>query len=168
MIFSREDVDHHRGVPRQDAVSGHDAFLGDSVAGRLTPVLGELLWRLRTDGLIRDGLNTASTRKVRIPHQMIADIRGMTHRGLTTTQEASTAYVKEQPIPDRLAGLGLPTLVILGSQDRRWQPASAQDYRRVPHARIEILDGVSHTPMLEGPDTTGNLLRSFAPESASH
>ncbi|MER0444640.1 alpha/beta fold hydrolase [Streptomyces sp. Edi4] len=147
-----------------------DAFLGDSVAGRLmtTPVLGELLWRLRTDSLIRDGLDTAFTRKVRIPHQMIADIRGMTYRGLTATQEASTAYVKEQPIPDRLAGLGLPTLVIFGSQDRRWQPASAQDYRRVPHARIEILDGVGHTPMLEDPDTTGNLLRGFALESAPH
>ncbi|MFD4761355.1 alpha/beta fold hydrolase [Streptomyces sp. NPDC058439] len=145
-----------------------DAFRGDSFAGRLvtTPVVGELLWRLRTDSVIRDALSTAFTRKVRIPDQFIADIRGMTYRSLTETDEASSAYVKERPIPDRLAGLGLPTLVIFGSQDRRWQPSSAQDYRRVPHARIEILDGVGHTPMLEDPDTTGDLLHGFALETA--
>ncbi|PJM98608.1 alpha/beta hydrolase [Streptomyces sp. CB01201] len=145
-----------------------DAFLGDSFAGRLltTPVVGELLWRLRTDGMIRDAASTAFTRKVRIPDQMIADVKGMTYRSLTATEEASTAYLKERPIPDRLAGLELPTLVIFGSQDRRWQPTSAQDYRRVPHARIEILDGVGHTPMFEAPDTTGALLHGFAVETA--
>ncbi|MDJ0384523.1 alpha/beta hydrolase [Streptomyces sp. G-G2] len=146
-----------------------DAFLGDSFAGRLmtAPVVGELLWRLRTDSLIRDAVSTAFTRRVRTPDQMIADIRGMTYRSLAATKEESTAYVKEQPIPDRLAGLDLPTLVIFGSRDRRWQPSSAQDYRRVPHARIEILDGVGHTPMFEDPDTTGALLHGFALETAS-
>ncbi|MGY5124216.1 alpha/beta fold hydrolase [Streptomyces nigrescens] len=145
-----------------------DAFLDDSFAGRLmtTPVVGELLWRLRSDSMIRDAASTAFTRKVRIPDPMIADIRGMTYRSLTATAEASTAYLKEWPIPDRLAGLDLPALVIFGSQDRRWQPSSAQDYRRVPHARIEILDGIGHTPMFEAPDTTGALLHGFAVETA--
>nr|CTQ91287.1 Alpha/beta hydrolase fold [Kibdelosporangium sp. MJ126-NF4] len=145
-----------------------DAFLGDSVVARLitTPVVGELIWRLRTDGTIRDALSTAFTREVRIPDQIIADIRGMTYRSLTATDEAVDAFLKQQPIPDRLADLGLPTLVIFGSQDRRWQPSSAQDYRPDPHARIEILDGVGHTPMYEAPDTTGALLHGFAVETA--
>lgn len=104
-----------------------DAFLGDSFTGRLvtTPVVGELIWRLRTDSMIRDALSTAFTREVQIPDQIITDIRGMTYRSLTATDEASDAFLKERPIPDRLAGLGLPTLVIFGSQDRRWQPSSA-------------------------------------------
>ncbi|MBT2510730.1 alpha/beta hydrolase [Streptomyces sp. ISL-98] len=145
-----------------------DAFLGDSFVARLitTPVVGELIWRLRTDSTIRDALSTAFTREVQIPDQIIADIRGMTYRSLTATDEAVDAFLKERPIPHRLAGLDLPTLVIFGSQDRRWQPSSAQDYRRVPHARIEILDGVGHTPMFEDPDTTGSLLHGFAVETA--
>ncbi|GAA3131098.1 alpha/beta fold hydrolase [Streptosporangium carneum] len=145
-----------------------DAFLGDGFVARLmtTPVAGELIWRLRTDGTIRDALSTAFTREVRVPDQIVADIRGMTYRGLIATDEASSAYLKERPIPDRLAGLGLPTLVIFGSQDRRWQPSSAQDYRRVPRARIEILDGVGHTPMFEDPGATGALLHDFAVEAA--
>ncbi|MQS16089.1 alpha/beta fold hydrolase [Streptomyces kaniharaensis] len=147
-----------------------DAYIGDSFTGQLvaTPVVGELLWRLRTDGTIRDALSTAFTRQVRIPDQIITDIRGMTYRSLTATDDASTAYTKERPIPDRLAGLDLPTLVIFGSQDRRWQPSSAQDYHRIPHARIEILDGVGHTPMFEDPDTTGALLHGFAVQNAPH
>ncbi|MEU5693581.1 alpha/beta hydrolase [Actinosynnema sp. NPDC020468] len=141
-----------------------DAFLGDSVTGSLvaTPVIGQLIWRLRTDATIRDALSTAFTREVRIPDRIVADVRGMTYRSLTATDDASTTYLRERPIPDRLAALDLPTLVIFGSQDHRWQPSSAEDYRRVPHARIEILDGVGHTPMFEDPDTTGNLLRDFA------
>lgn len=141
-----------------------DAFLGDGFAGRLltTPVVGELLWRLRTDSLIRDAVSTAFTRKVRVPDEMVDDVKGMTYRSVTATDKASTAYLEERTVPDRLAGLGLPTLVIFGSQDRRWQPSSAQDYRRSPHARIEILDGVGHTPMFEDPDATGALLHGFA------
>ncbi|GAA2542459.1 MULTISPECIES: alpha/beta fold hydrolase [Streptomyces] len=145
-----------------------DAFLGDSFVARLmtTPVVGELIWRLRTDSTIRDALSTAFTRQVRIPDRIVAGVRGMTYRSLTATDEASGAFLKERPVPDRLAGLGLPTLVIFGSQDRRWQPSSAQDYRRVPHARIEVLDGVGHTPMFEDPDTTGALLLGLALETA--
>ncbi|CCH32499.1 alpha/beta fold hydrolase [Actinosynnema sp. NPDC047251] len=145
-----------------------DAFLGDSFVGHLmtTPVAGELIWRLRTDGTIHGALSTAFTREVQIPDQIIADVRGMTYRSLTATDEAVDAFLKEQPIPDRLADLGLPTLVIFGSQDRRWRPSSAQDYRLNLHSRIEILDGVGHTPMYEDPDATGALLHGFAVETA--
>ncbi|MPZ82998.1 MAG: alpha/beta fold hydrolase [Actinophytocola sp.] len=78
------------------------------------------------------------------------------------------AFLSERPVPDRLAELGLPVLVIFGSQDRRWQPSSFEDYRRVPRARIEILNGVGHTPMLDDPDTTAGLLRGFALDITSH
>lgn len=141
-----------------------DAFLGESFVGNLitTPVAGQLFWRLRTDSTLRDSMSTAFTREVTIPDQLVADLRGMTYRSLTGTKEASTAYLEERPIPDRLTHLGLPTLVLFGAEDKRWQPSSAQDYRRVPNAQIKILDGVGHTPMLEDPDTTGTLLHDFA------
>src|SRR5262245_1155186 len=139
-----------------------DAYIGDNLISRLlpVPVVGQLIWRLRTDNTIRGGLGTAFTRKVAIPDQIIADVRGMTNRSFTATYQASLAFLRERPVPDRLAKLGLPVLVIFRSRDRRWQPSSAEDYRRVRQARIEILDA-GHTPMLEDPDTTGALLRGF-------
>ena len=146
-----------------------DAYIGDSLISRLlaAPVVGQLLWRLRTDNTIRGALGTAFTRKVAIPDQIIADVRDMTYRSFTATYQASLAFLRERPVPDRLAKLGRPVLVSCGSRDRRWQPSSAQDYRRVPQARIEILNGVGHTPMFEDPDTTGALLRGFAVDTAS-
>lgn len=147
-----------------------DAFIGESLVSRLlsVPVVGPLIWRLRTDNVIRGAAATAFTRKVTIPDQIITDVKGMTYRSFTATFTMSHAFLRERPVPDRLAKLGLPVLVIFGSQDRRWQPSSAQDYRRVPQARIEILNGVGHTPMLEDPDTTAALLRGFALDTTSH
>jgi pimeloyl-ACP methyl ester carboxylesterase len=145
-----------------------DAYIGDSLISRLlpVPVVGQLVWRLRTDNTIRGALGTVFTRDVRVPDQIIADVRGMTYRSFTATYQASLAFLRERPVPDRLAKLGLPVLVIFGSRDRRWEPSSVEDYRRVPQARITLLD-VGHTPMFEDPDTTGALLGGFAKHNAS-
>jgi pimeloyl-ACP methyl ester carboxylesterase len=145
-----------------------DAYIGETLVARLlpVPVVGQLIWRLRTDNTIRGGLSNAFTRKVTIPDQIIADAKGMTWRSVTATYQASLAFLRERPVPDRLANLGLPVLVIFGSRDRRWQPSSVEDYRRVPQARIQILD-VGHTPMFEDPDTTGALLCGFTVDTAS-
>ena len=110
--------------PRIDAFL--DAFLDDSAGGRpvTTPVVGELLWRLRTDSTIRGALSSAFTRELRVPDQIIAAIGGMTYYSLTATDQASGAFLEARPIPDRLAGLGLPTLVIAES------PRTHRDGRR--------------------------------------
>ena len=63
---------------------------------------------------------------------------------------------------ERLATLGLQVLVIFGTDDKRWRSSSAAAYRDVPGARVELLPGVGHTPMLEDPQTTGTLLLRFA------
>lgn len=146
-----------------------DAFIGQSrVSGLLgVPVVGPLLWRLRTDKMIRAAAATGVTRPVAIPDQVIADAKGMTHRGFTETSRQALAFLRERPVPDRLADLGLPILVIFGAQDRRWEPSSFEDYRRIPDARVEVLDGIGHTPMFEDPGTTANLLRAFVAANQS-
>jgi len=51
--------------------------------------------------------------------------------------------------------------VIFGEEDHRWRSASAADYRAVPGARVELLPGVGHSPMLEDPQRTAAILRTF-------
>jgi pimeloyl-ACP methyl ester carboxylesterase len=141
-----------------------DAFIPQGpITGLLeTPVVGQLLWRLRTDSLIRKAAATAVARDVAIPQAIVDDVRGMTYHAFTATDRAAADYLEQRPLPDRLATLGRPLLVIFGSQDRRWRSSSAADYDAVPGAQIELLPGVGHSPLIEDPLRTSELLLAFA------
>jgi pimeloyl-ACP methyl ester carboxylesterase len=91
---------------------------------------------------------------------------GMTHRALAETARGSDDYMRQRNLPDRLAALGLPVLVIFGAEDARYPSSSAAAYRAVPGARVELLPGVGHAPMLEDPQTTSKLLLEFAAAAA--
>jgi pimeloyl-ACP methyl ester carboxylesterase len=141
-----------------------DAFIDQGLVGRLllAPLPGRLLWALRTEAIIRKAMSSAFTRPVDIPGAIIEATLGMSHRALSATSRASDDYLRQRSIPDRLAGLGLPVLVIFGTEDKRWHSSSATAYRAVPGARLELMPGVGHTPMLEDPQTTSKLLLDFA------
>ncbi|GAA4232404.1 pimeloyl-ACP methyl ester carboxylesterase [Streptosporangium album] len=141
-----------------------DAFISDGPVGQLLfiPVVGQLLWRLRTDTIVRQGLDTAFSRRgYQIPQQLVDDVRGMTYHALTTTSRAVDDYLKQRALPDRLTVLGKPLLVIFGEEDRRWRSSSAAGYRAVPGARVELLPDVGHSPMLEDPPRTAAPLLAF-------
>ena len=141
-----------------------DVFVSDGFVGKLidVPVLGQLLWRLRTDAIIRRGLSTAYAPGFKVPQQLVEDTRGMTYHALTAASHASDDYLNQRPLPDRLTPLGKPLLVIFGERDQRWPSSSAALYRVVAGARIEVLSGVGHSPMIEDPPRTAALLLSFA------
>lgn len=139
------------------------AFISDGPVGKLVfaPVLGQLLWRLRTDGIIRRSLSTAFAPGFTVPQQLVDDTRGLTYHALTAASRASDDYLQQRPLPDRFSGLGKPLLVIFGEQDQRWRSSSAALYRAVPGARVELLPGVGHSPMIEDPAQTAALLLTF-------
>jgi len=127
---------------------------------------GQLMWRLRSEATIRKAMGTAVTRPVDIPGALIEATLGMTHRALAGTARGSLDYLRQRSLPDRLAALGVPVLVIFGTEDARYPSSSAAAYRAVPGARVELLPGVGHTPMLEDPQTTSTLLLEFAAATA--
>ena len=86
----------------------------------------------------------------------------MTFHAFTATMQATRDYLEQQALPERLAALGKPLLVIFGEEDRRWRSSSAADYRAVPGARVEMLPGVGHSPILEDPPRTATPLLAFA------
>lgn len=145
-----------------------EAVIDQGVLGRLllAPLPGRLLWALRTEAMIRRAMRTAFTRPVDIPDAIIKATLGMTHRALAETSRASDDYLRQQSLPDRLVLLGLPVLVIFGTDDQRWRSSSPAAYHAVPGARVEMLPGIGHTPMMEDPQTTGKLLLDFATAAA--
>ncbi|QRP46989.1 alpha/beta fold hydrolase [Amycolatopsis sp. FDAARGOS 1241] len=126
----------------------------------LAPPFGPLLWRRRSDAVIRRGIGATMARAVDVPDDMVTELRGTTYRAFRQVLRHNGAYVGERSVPDRLAKLDVPVLVVFGAADPRWDPASAHDYEAV--ARVEFLPGVGHVPLVEEPAKTGQLLLAFA------
>ncbi|KPC76183.1 hydrolase [Streptomyces sp. NRRL WC-3753] len=137
-----------------------DALLPQPMILRLllAPPFGPLLWPRRTDAMLRKGIDATAARPVDVPADMIEDVRGISYRSFRTVLRGNTAYLAERGVPERLAALAVPVLVVFGASDPRWEPSSAHRYEAVPHARLEILPGVGHLPPLEAPEATAGLL----------
>ena len=119
-------------------------------------------WPDVTDDQLRQFASSWFSRPgYQVPLELLNEVRAMTFHSLTTTTQASRNYLEEQALPDRLAPLGKPLLVIFGEEDRRWRSSSAADYRAVPGARVEMLPGLGHTPILEDPARTASCLLAF-------
>ncbi|MFF5451613.1 alpha/beta fold hydrolase [Streptomyces sp. NPDC012950] len=127
----------------------------------LAPPLGPLLWATRSDAMIRKGIGATAVRPVEIPDAMVADLRHGTYRTTRAVLRCNSAYIAERSVPERLAALGVPLLVVFGGADPRWEPSSAHRYGAVPGARVETLPGVGHLAMLEEPAATAALLLGF-------
>jgi pimeloyl-ACP methyl ester carboxylesterase len=132
----------------------------------LAPPLGPLLWPVRTDAMIRKGISATTARPVDIPGDVVADLRNITYRTFRKVLRRNGAYVAERSVPERLADLDVPVLVIFGAADPRYEPSSAHQYDAVPNARVEMLPGVGHVPILEAPETTSELLLGFTATAA--
>ncbi|MCM2416894.1 alpha/beta fold hydrolase [Streptomyces sp. RKAG293] len=141
-----------------------DAFLPQPVILRvmLAPPFGPFLWPRRSDAMIRKGLGATLARPVDIPDDVVADLRDLTYRAFRTVLRRNLAYLTERNVPERLAALDVPVLVVFGSADPRWDPSSAHRYDAVPNARLEMLPGIGHIPLWEAPEITGQLLLGFA------
>jgi pimeloyl-ACP methyl ester carboxylesterase len=132
----------------------------------MAPLTGPLLWRLRNEESIRKAARSGMARYVDIPDAFVEHGQKLTLQDVVGTMRGAKDYLQQRSLPDRLAPLELPLLVIFGVDDGRWRSASAAAYRVVPGARVELLPGVGHTPMMEDPETTGRLLLDFARAAA--
>lgn len=114
-----------------------------------------------TDERIRLLAGTAFRAGYEVPQELVDELRGMSYHAVTAAMQASVGYLSRRTLPDRLTDLGKPLQVVFGDQDRRWQPSSAADYLVVPGAKVDLLPGAGHTPILEEPARTAELVLSF-------
>ncbi len=131
--------------PSMAAFIGQDANVGPALS----------------DEDVRALLSSAFSPGFEIPQAMVDEFRGVDLRVFAATSAAIRAYLDERALPERLASLGKPLLVVFGEEDRRWRPSSADDYRIVPGAVIDMLPGVGHSPNIEAPARTAESLLTF-------
>ena len=128
----------------------------------MAPVLGEFLSRFRSDQAIRSGLKQGFAPGFPIPEKFVADIKQLPYIAVRTAHDDSVAYRTAEPTNERIAALKPvpPLLVIFGAQDEIVPPENAKYFERVPGAKVVIIDGVGHSPMVESPARVLELMRA--------
>ncbi|MEV0646000.1 alpha/beta fold hydrolase [Phytomonospora sp. NPDC050363] len=118
-------------------------------------------WPHMTDDHVRLAMVSAFSRPgYEAPQVLVDDVRRMTYHSFAMSMRGARGYLARQGLPDRLKAVGKPLLVIFGEDDRRWRSSSAADYLGAG-ARVEMLPGLGHSPMLEDPDRTAAPLLAF-------
>ncbi|SMD25458.1 Alpha/beta hydrolase family protein [Kibdelosporangium aridum] len=123
-------------------------------------------WPAFTDEQLRQAVSSGFAPGHQIPQPFLDQVRDMDFHVFAATSQAIGAYLDEHALPERLARLGKPLLVIFGEEDRRWRSSSAAEYRAVPGARAEMLPGLGHSPNLEDPARTAVPLLAFTANHA--
>jgi len=71
-------------------------------------------------------------------------------------------------VENRLAELGMPTLLIWGRHDHIFPPSHAESAKaKLRNGRVEIFDGSGHTPQMEEPERFNRLVLEFLIQPAS-
>ena len=129
----------------------------------LKPLIGQGLWRLRNDTVLRQALTQGFAPGFPVPEKFVADLWQLTYTVFHKAHDDSIAYVTEEGSPRRLAALDPvpPLLVIFGTQDALISPESATLFETMPGARLVMIDGAGHSPMVEKPEETLAHIESF-------
>jgi pimeloyl-ACP methyl ester carboxylesterase len=132
----------------------------------MTPVLGELLSHFETDQTIRRGLAQGFAPGFPVPEKFVADLKQLTYTAFRSAHEDSIAYRTAKPTNERLAALTPvpPLLALTGTEDAIVPPEHAKYFAQVPGAKIVMIEGSGHSPMVEKPAKTLELIRSFLRE----
>ncbi len=129
----------------------------------LTPVVGQLLSHFQTDEGLRRGLAQGFAPGFAVPEKFVADVRRLTYTAFRTAHDDSIAYRTAKPPYERIAALQPvpPLLALSGSLDAIVPPEHTKFYEHVPGAKIAIIEGAGHSPMVERPAKTLELIRGF-------
>ena len=132
----------------------------------LVPVLGELMHRLSFDAAIRDGYSDAFAEGFDLSgdvgEQVVRDYRAMTFTSYKRCWLGEKGYLAAERLDERLRRLELPAAVAFGEEDRFFRVGDSADaYRELPGARVEVLAGVGHSPNIERPAEVARLVQEL-------
>lgn len=137
------------------------------------PVIGEFMHRIAFPSAIRDGYRDAFAEGFDLasafddPDQVVHDYRAMTFGSYKGSWDGEEGYLAARRLDHRLRDLGIPALMIFGEHDSFFRPReSAEAFRQVPGVRVEVLEEVGHSPVVECPEEVARLVREFAPVAA--
>ena len=131
----------------------------------------EAAWEAEEDALKRRGVDAAVEAVVNswtlpdAPTELRERVAAMQRRTLAVQPKAAEVSEAPDPVeedPDVLAGLEMPTLVIVGDRDMPDFRQGAETLAdALPNSRLEVIEGAGHLAPLETPDRFRDLLLAF-------
>ncbi|MDP9327287.1 MAG: alpha/beta hydrolase [Actinomycetota bacterium] len=99
------------------------------------------------------------------PPHLVDHVVGLAAHASTEVWTDGLTKLMEMDLRHAIAKLTVPTLVIVGEQDRITPPAAAVELvGSLPDGRLAVISGAGHLPMLERPQDVNDHLRAFASE----
>jgi pimeloyl-ACP methyl ester carboxylesterase len=147
-----------------DSSYGDVGFIGELP---FKPVIGQLLWRVKPDFSIRDGLKVAFAPGFPVPDAFVEDVKRMTYSSYSGSHGAYDDYTGEEPLSQRAASTGKPVLAIMGAEEQIANDprAALAAYRDGdPAAQTTLIAGAGHSPNVEKPAETAHLVLKFGSE----
>ena len=137
------------------------------------PVVGQLLNRVIPDSVVEDTYEDAFAPGYDIsagfenPDQVVDDFNAMTYTSYHDAAQAEDDYTDDVPLDERLKDAAVPLLVIFGAEDQiAKDPAEAlAAYDDVPGVRTATIDDAGHSPNVEQPEQTADLVLEFAADA---
>jgi pimeloyl-ACP methyl ester carboxylesterase len=133
------------------------------------PVIGELLYRIVTDAMVRDGYESAFAEGFDLetgfgdPDQVVRDYRRMTYTSYKASNAAEDLFMYTHRMDERMRALGCPVLVVFGEEDSFFRAADCvRAFEEVPGVRVELMPDVGHSANVEAPQRLAPLVRELA------
>lgn len=129
------------------------------------PVIGEALWRIKPDFSIRDGLGVAFAPGYHVPDAFVEDVRRLTYTAYDDSPSGVDDFLSEESLDQRMKSTGKPLMVLMGAEEQIVddpERALAQYKRAVPEAQTHLIAGAGHSPNVEKPRETAQLVLRFA------
>jgi pimeloyl-ACP methyl ester carboxylesterase len=99
------------------------------------------------------------------PPNLVNHVVGLAAHASSDVWTDGITALMELDLRHAIAKLDMPTLVIVGEQDRVTPPAAAVELvGALPDGRLAVISGAGHMPMLERPQDVNDHLRAFTSE----
>jgi pimeloyl-ACP methyl ester carboxylesterase len=129
------------------------------------PVIGQALWKIKPDFSVRDGLEVAFAPGFDVPDAYVEDVKRLTYTAYDDSPDGNGDFLDEKPLEQRMKATGKPLMVLMGAEEQVVDDprrALAQYADAVPGAETHLIAGAGHSPNVERPRLTANLILRFA------
>ena len=127
------------------------------------PVTGHAIRRFLRYDQKRAEVESAFIPEYDVPRRHVEDIFDRTtFTSFRESGQANERFQEARALDERLGDARVPATIVYGRRDESFRSAHADRWRRIARARVVVLDGLGHTPQLEGPRRMERVLLEFA------